>query len=303
MNLFSISQLSQFSGIKPHTIRIWEQRYNAFKPNRSDGNTRYYDDTQLRRLLNIVSLIENGFKVSSLCLMSDHDLYLMVSNLNISEISESTEYFVSQLIAAGISYDTNYFEIIFSDCVLKFGMKDAYMKVIHPMMERIGLMWATDSLPTAHEHFISNIVRQKLLAVLDSIEAPDPASESWLLFLPENEFHEIGLLYAQLVIRLSGKKVIYLGSNLPVESVISAIKNIKPENILMFLVHYDLPVQIQKSLDKLNASFKGNKIYLAGNNKLISQINLKTNTEYLQSVESLEVVLNSSSKLNTYATI
>jgi methanogenic corrinoid protein MtbC1 len=303
MNLFSISQLSQFSGIKPHTIRIWEQRYNAFKPNRSDGNTRYYDDTQLRRLLNIVSLIENGYKVSSLCLMSDHDLYLKVSNLNISEISESTEYFVSQLIAAGISYDTNYFEIIFSDCVLKFGMKDAYMKVIHPMMERIGLMWATDSLPTAHEHFISNIVRQKLLVVLDSIEAPDPASESWLLFLPENEFHEIGLLYAQLVIRLSGKKVIYLGSNLPVESVISAIKNIKPENILMFLVHYDLPEQIQKSLDKLNASFKGNKIYLAGNNKLISQINLKTNIEYLQSVESLEVVLNSSSKLNTYATI
>jgi hypothetical protein len=303
MNLFSISQLSQFSGIKPHTIRIWEQRYNAFKPNRSDGNTRYYDDTQLRRLLNIVSLIENGYKVSSLCLMSDHDLYLMISNLNISQINGSTEYFVSQLIAAGISYDTNYFEIIFSDCVLKFGMKDAYMKVIYPMMERIGLMWATDCLPTAHEHFISNIVRQKLLAVLDSLQAPDPASESWLLFLPENEFHEIGLLYAQLVIRLSGKKVIYLGSNLPVESVISAIQSIKPENILMFLVHYDLPEQIQKSLDKLIASFEGNKIYLAGNNKLISQINLKNNTEYLQSVESLEVVLNSSSNFKTYATI
>ena len=303
MNLFSISQLSQFSGIKPHTIRIWEQRYNAFKPNRSDGNTRYYDDTQLRRLLNIVSLIENGYKVSSLCLMSDHDLYSKVSNLNISEISESTEYFVSQLIAAGISYDTNYFEIIFSDCVLKFGMKDAYMKVIHPMMERIGLMWATDSLPTAHEHFISNIVRQKLLVVLDSIEAPDPASESWLLFLPENEFHEIGLVYAHLLIRLSGKKVFYLGSNLPVESVISAIQTIKPRNILMFLVHYDLPEQIQKDLDSLIAEFSGNKIYLAGNYKLISQINLNLKSEFLQSIESLEEILNSSTKLNSYATV
>jgi len=303
MNLFSISQLSQFSGIKPHTIRIWEQRYNAFKPNRSDGNTRYYDDTQLRRLLNIVSLLENGHKVSSLCSMPDEDLYLMVSNLNTSEISESTEYFVSQLIAAGISYDTIYFELIFSDCVLKFGMKDAYLKVIYPMMERIGLMWATDSLPTAHEHFISNFVRQKLLAVIDSIEAPDPSSESWMLFLPENEFHEIGLLYAQLVIRLLGKKVIYLGSNLPVESVISAIDHINPKNLLMFLVHYDLPEQIQKSLDKLTASFFGNKIYLAGNNKLISQIKLNVKTEYLQSIESLEEVLNTSTKLNTYATI
>jgi methanogenic corrinoid protein MtbC1 len=303
MNLFSISQLAQFSGIKPHTIRIWEQRYNAFKPNRSDGNTRYYDDSQLRRLLNIVSLMENGHKVSSLCSMADDDLYLMVSNLNTFETSESTEYFVSQLIAAGISYDTGYFELIFSDCVIKFGMKDAYMKVIYPMLERIGLMWATDSLPTAHEHFISNIVRQKILAVLDSIESPDPESDTWLLFLPENEFHEIGLLYAHLVIRLSGKKVIYLGSNLPVESVISAVGDIKPDNLLMFLVHYDLPEQIQKNLEKLNTSFSGNKIYLAGNNKLISQINLNSNMEYLQSIESLEVVLNSSKKLNTYATI
>ena len=87
MNLFSISQLSQFSGIKPHTIRIWEQRYSAFKPNRSDGNTRYYDDTQLRRLLNIVSLLDNGHKVSSLCSMPDEDLYFMVSNLGTSEFS------------------------------------------------------------------------------------------------------------------------------------------------------------------------------------------------------------------------
>jgi hypothetical protein len=113
MNIFSISQLAQFSGIKPHTIRIWEQRYNAFNPNRSEGNTRYYDDTQLRRLLNIVTLLDNGHKVSSLCSMPDEVLYLMVSNLNTSELSDSTEYFVSQLIAAGISYDTSYFDLYF----------------------------------------------------------------------------------------------------------------------------------------------------------------------------------------------
>ena len=132
MNLFSISQLSQFSGIKPHTIRIWEQRYSAFKPNRSDGTTRYYDDTQLRRLLNIVSLLDNGHKVSSLCSMPDEDLYFMVSNLGTSEFSESTEYFVTQLIAAGLSYDTSYFELIFSDCIFKLGLKNAYIKVIYP---------------------------------------------------------------------------------------------------------------------------------------------------------------------------
>lgn len=303
MNLFSISQLSQFSGIKPHTIRVWEQRYNAFKPNRSEGNTRYYDDTQLRRLLNIVTLLDNGHKVSSLCSMPDEVLYLMVSNFNSSELSDSIEYFVSQLIAAGLSYDASNFELIFSDCVSKLGINNAYIKVIRPMMERIGILWATDCLPTAHEHFISNIVRQKLIAVLDSLDDPDPSSESWLLFLPENEFHEIGLIYAQLVIRLSGKKVIYLGSNLPIESVISAIDQIKPNYLLLLLIHYDLPQQIQISLDKLASSFFGTKIYLAGNQKLISQINLNVNTEYLQSIESLAAVINSGTKLNTYTNI
>ena len=303
MILFSISQLSQFSGVKSHTIRIWEQRYNAFSPNRSDGNTRYYDDSQLRRLLNIVSLMDNGYKVSALCTMTDEDLFILVSKSNTLQISESTEYYVSQLISAGIGYDVRYFETIFSDCLINLGMKDAYVKVIYPMMERIGLMWATDSLPTAHEHFISNLVRQKLLAILDSTIAPYPEAESWLLFLPQNEFHEIGLVYAHLLIRLSGKKVFYLGSNLPVESVISAIQTIKPRNILMFLVHYDLPEQIQKDLDSLIAEFSGNKIYLAGNYKLISQINLNLKSEFLQSIESLEEILNSSTKLNSYATV
>ncbi len=303
MNTFSISQLSQFSGIKSHTIRIWEQRYNGLKPNRSEGNTRYYDGTQLRRLLNIVTLLENGHKVSLLCSLPDEVLYSKVSDLTTSKFSDSTNYFVSQLIAAGINYDTNYFELIFSDCVSKLGIKNAYFKVIYPMMERIGLLWATDSLPNAHEHFISNLIRQKLLALLNSLDAPDPSSESWVLFLPENEFHEIGLIYAQLVIRLFGKKVIYLGSNLSIDSVIPVIDQIKPEYLLLFLVHYDLPEQIQKSLDKLVSSFNGTKIYLAGNNKLIEQINLNVNTEYLQSVESLTAILKSSTKLNTHNTI
>lgn len=293
MNLFSISQLSQFSGIKPHTIRIWEQRYNALKPSRSEGNTRYYDDIQLRRLLNIVSLLNNGHKVSSLCSMPDEVLYSMVSNTSNSEISDSSDYFVSQLIAAGLNYDASYFELVFSDCVSKLGMENTYIKVIHPMMERIGLLWASDRLPTAHEHFISNMVRQKFLAVLDSLDTPDSSSETWLLFLPENEFHEIGLIYAQLVIRLFGKKVIYLGSNLPIDSVISAIDQIKPKYLLMFLVHYDLPKQIQLSLDKLASCFYGTKIYLAGNHKLIGQIKLNSKIEFLQSIESLAAVANS----------
>ena len=162
MNLFSISQLAQFSGIKPHTIRIWEQRYDALKPERSEGNTRYYDDKQLRRLLNIVSLMEQGHKVSQLCSMSDDTLFSMIHDSGRIDSNETAEYYINQLIAAGMSFDSGHFEHILSLSFSAYGIRDTYKTVIYPLMNRIGLLWASDILPTTSEHFISNIFHQKL---------------------------------------------------------------------------------------------------------------------------------------------
>ncbi|MFA6944814.1 MAG: MerR family transcriptional regulator [Pedobacter sp.] len=291
MNLFSISQLSQFSGIKPHTIRVWEQRYNALKPERSEGNTRYYDDSQLRRLLNIVSLMENGYKVSHLCSLSDENLFSLILNSRQSGTDKSADYYVNQLISAGMTYDTLHFEKVFSLCLLDYGLKEAYKMVVYPVMERIGLLWAGDMLPSANEHFISNIFRQKLSAEIDSLPAPDRSSETWLLFLPENEFHELALLYAHFLIRLSGRKLIYLGSNVPLGSLKSAILDTRPENLLMFLVHYDMPDQILKNIESISSYFTGDRFYLAGNPKLISRIKYSDQIIYLQSVGQLEEIL------------
>jgi len=298
MNLFSISQLAQFSGIKPHTIRIWEQRYNALKPERSEGNTRYYDDKQLRRLLNIVSLMEQGHKVSYLCSMTDDDLFSMIYESGQRHSSETTEYYISQLIAAGISFDSGHFEHILSLSFSANGIRDTYKLVIYPLMNRIGLLWASDMLPTTSEHFISNIFHQKLSAAIDSLPLADSTQKSWLLLLPENEFHELPLLYANFLIRLSGQKVIYLGSNVPVKSLRSAIMETKPDFLLMFLIHFDLPDQIQKDLEGINDYFTGDKIYLAGNHKLISNIKYPRNAEYLQSVEDIEKILGLSELLS-----
>ena len=142
MDYFSISQLQQFSGIKAHTIRIWEQRYNALIPTRSEGNTRHYDNKQLIRLLNIVSLLETGYKISEVGVMTDQmHSKLLEQQLIVEENKESdNEYFISQLIAASVSFDEIHFEKIFSNCVLKLGMKSTYTEVIYPMMIRIGLM-------------------------------------------------------------------------------------------------------------------------------------------------------------------
>lgn len=292
MNLFSISQLAQYSGIKPHTIRIWEQRYNALNPNRTKGNTRYYDNSQLRRLLNIVSLMESGHKVSELGLMSDKQIFQLVEEITKWDLSnDPTEYFISQLIAAGMSYDEAHFEKIFSHCLLRFGMNGTYVKIIYPMLDRIGFMWATDKIPPTQEHFISNLIRQKLFTAIDYIPAASSSADSWLLFLPENEFHEIGLLFAYYLIRHSGRKALYLGVNVPQQSLVSAVNDSTPKNLLFFLVHNNVPDHVQTYLNELSTTFASENIYFSGNQHLIRQLSPDKNIQWVKSVEDLQRLL------------
>jgi len=288
MNQFSISQLAQFSGIKPHTIRMWEQRYNALIPNRSKGNTRYYDNSQLRRLLNIVSLIEADFKVSEVSAMKDKALFKLVEETQTTTTKRLSGYFVSQLIAAGMSYDEPQFDKIFSHCLLRYGMKDAYVEVIYPAIARIGVMWCSNALPPANEHFISNLFRQKLFTAIDSLPNAKPGAESWLLFSPENEFHEIGLLLSRYLIRLAGNKVIYLGNNLPLESVFDAVQQTKSSKILLFLVHNDWLYDIQIYINKLHTALSDKKIYVAGNERIIGKLTSGKKMKLLKSVQDLE---------------
>ncbi|WP_372638618.1 MerR family transcriptional regulator [Fodinibius sp.] len=289
MESFSISQISQFSGIKPHTIRMWEQRYGALKPNRSEGNTRYYSNAQLRRLLNIVSLKNAGYKLGELGAMPDEKLNELVLKKQEKTTNDQTdEYFISQLIAAGMSYDELYFEKVFSHCLLRYGLTDAYSRVMYPVMVRLGLMWTSDRLPPVQEHFLSNLLRQKLLTAIDSLPPAKPETNKWLLFLPENEFHELGLLFAHYLIRRSGQKAIYLGANVPLQLLKEAVVDTESDRLLFFLVHNDLPENSREYLDQLKDNFPDNKIYLSGNRELISQLDTGKSIIWLQSVEHLE---------------
>ena len=290
MDLFSISQLQQFSGIKAHTIRIWEQRYNALSPGRSEGNTRYYSNDQLRRLLNIVSLMGYEYKISELCSMPDEKLFKIINShlKNLSSPDLAIEYTVSQLLAAGMSLDETYFNSLFSESIARYGIKNTYINVIYPMLARIGLMWTNDTMPPAQEHFISNIIRQKLFTAIDSLPPVKSSKDAWLLFLPENEFHEIGLLFAQYVIRSKGKKVFYLGCNVPLDTIAKVVKEITPSNILFFLVHNNIPVDTQEYLNTLSANFKKTNIYLSGSEKLISELKPGKSIQWIRSVEELE---------------
>lgn len=290
MNQFSISQLSQFSGIKPHTIRIWEKRYNALEPHRSQGNTRYYDGDQLRRLLNIVSLSATEAKISRLCSMSDEELFRKKEKYGSDAgLNNDYQYFINQLIAAGMSYDETNFDKTFSHCLLKFGLHKTYVEIIYPLLDRIGLMWTVNNIPPSQEHYISNLLRQKMFTAIDSIPPVQQAEETWLLFLPEDEFHELGLLFSCYFLRSRGKNVIYLGSNVPLPSVEHTLKELEINNLMLFMVHRDLPERIEVYLRELRNLAGTRKIFLAGD--CVNSTNFKEEIQdlvILSTVEDLE---------------
>lgn len=288
MNSLSISQLSEFSGVKQHTIRMWEQRYNALKPSRSEGNTRRYDGFQLRRLLNLVSLTESDYKISELGSLPDEKLYGLLKKVQQESSPIPTDYFVSQLIVAGMEYDEPAFDKLFSHCLLRYGLKDAYTKIIYPMLSRMGLLWTTNSLPPANEHFISNIVRQKLYVSIDALPPSTQDALPWVLFLPENEFHDIGLLMANYLLRISDKKTIYLGDNVPIQSVSQAVQETKAAHLLLFLTHNYFPQKIKSYVEEIKKTNPGKRIYISGNSKILNSIEAEKSIIKLGSVEDLE---------------
>jgi len=287
MNHYSIADLQQLSGIKAHTIRIWEQRYQALKPGRSEGNTRFYDDTQLRRLLNIVSLSDSGMKVSEVCSLSDKKLADLIEEKFIQNSIQATpqEYFISQMILAGMEFDEPAFEKHFSACILRYGIHETYIHVIQPLLVRVGLMWNKDSINPAQEHFISNLIRQKLCSAIDVLPPVKDQNDSWLLFLPPGELHEIGLLYVNYYLRSIGKKVIYLGASVPMNSLIETLKKLEVKNIYLFIIHI-LPLEEAELLLKnIRLHEKKAKIFVSGNSRILSSISLPEKTFVLNDFE------------------
>ena len=292
MQTFSISQLSQFSGIKQHTIRIWEQRYGALTPLRTLGNTRFYDDNQLRRLLNIVSLQNSNRKISDLCVLDDGSLYKLIEEKLLSEKSDATaEYYIAQLIAAGISYREDKFEKLYNEALNIYKIKDLYLTVLHPLLVRLGLLWTCDNIIPPQEHFICNLLKQKLYSYVDNLPASNNEKADWVLLLPENEFHEIGLLMAHILIKQAGKKVVYLGTNIPSNSFIATVNETEAKNVLLFTVHKGQENIIKEYVDLFFEQTKNKRFYITGNVKELEIFKNTKGVNFLPAIADLEKVI------------
>lgn len=293
MGRYKISDLEKLSGVKAHTIRVWEQRYNILEPLRTETNIRYYNDEHLKKLLNVVSLMNAGNKISTISKFEEQEFKNKVSALiQGGAVGIKEDMLINQLVSSGLSYDENGFEKAFSNAILSFGLMEAYNRVFYPMLLKIGVLWSTSELNPAQEHFVSHLIKQKMYAAIDSLNTAVNETEKWVLFLPEGEMHDIGLLIANYGLRTKGVKVIYLGDNVPLKNLYEVAKNVGATHYLTFVVRQNQEVVINDYLKKMKDEFQNPHIYICCDANLESKLNLSTNQHTISSFEAFKKVIN-----------
>lgn len=260
---YSIKDLEHLSGIKAHTLRIWEQRYGILKPERTDTNIRFYSDDDLKYLLNISILNSNGFKISRLAQMSREEIHQAVEKQNTTAYTFESD--ISSLIISTIDLNESLFEQVFQQNIIKTGFERTITEIIYPFLDKIGILWLSGSISPAQEHFISNLIRQKLIVAIDvQPKVPKADAESVLIFSPENEMHELSLLYACYLFKRQQQKVYYLGTNVPFENVEIVAHNHHIDYIVLNITGNPNGNNFNLYLSKLKETFSDKKIILMG---------------------------------------
>lgn len=263
MSTYSIKDLERLTGIKAHTIRIWEKRYGIVDPSRTDSNIRWYNDEDLKKLLNISILNRHGYKISRIASLTRKEI-----NQKIMEVVKPESDYLSQiesLIVAMIELNEDRFERILNQSIIKIGFEETVFYVVYPFFEKIGLLWQTGTINPAQEHFISNLIRMKLCVAIDSLPAVgNPNAKKIILFLPKWELHEIGLLTYYYIARKSGVKVFYLGQNVPLCDLITVAHTVKPDVLGTYFVSAVTNEEMKKYLDDLSTEFSKQHIIVSG---------------------------------------
>ncbi len=244
-SVFSIKDLENLSGIKAHTIRIWEKRYKVLEPMRTNTNIRLYDLVSLQKLLNITLLHDYGYKISKIASYPEEHIPVMVREI-ISEKS-AKNHAISAFKMAMMNFDQELFFSTYSQLLSEKSFKEVFYEVFIPLMTEMGLLWQTETITPAHEHFISYLIKQKLLINTEKLQVlrPTKTNTVFVLSLPMNEMHELGLMYLNYETLLHGYKSIYLGESVPIES----LKDLKSHFESIVFISY---LTVQPDKDSIN---------------------------------------------------
>jgi DNA-binding transcriptional MerR regulator len=291
MNKFSIKDIETITGIKSHTIRVWEQRYNLLQTKRSDTNIRYYDDEDLKFLLNVSILNDSGIKISEIVKMTTTDMTKKVEKL--SEVENNFTCHIHSLVKNSLELNELEFKKSLVQSVKKMGFEQTMIQVIYPFLHKVGIMWQTGMINPAQEHFATNLIKQRLILAIDSVKPIEVDSpKRFLLFLPENEYHEIALLFAYYVIKQHGHKVLYLGQSLSLAYVNEVIESYRPDYIFSILTNSINNSDLHHSVQSFIDFFPNQTILLAGSAMKEYKIKETDNLVNLQDVADLLSFLN-----------
>lgn len=290
MAVYSIKEIEKLSGIKAHTIRIWEKRYNLIEPHRTNTNIRYYTDSDLKKILNVAVLNRHGIKISSIAKLNE--LELREEIIRVSTTSDSNDTLIDSMVLSMIDLDEYKLEAMIDKSIHKIGFKATVTEVLYPFLDKVGILWQSGDVYPAQEHFVSYLIRQKIIAATEHLSNTfNPDAKKFLLLLPEGEWHEIALLFSQYLIREANHEVIYLGQSVPYSDVLAIGASKEFDFILFSSSASKTGFDLGSYLKDLAGAFPDKKILYCSSFKEELPTNISRNIFHLEQIEYLSDLL------------
>ena len=289
MNKYSIDDFSKITGLNKILIRTWENRYSFVNPHRTSTNIRYYDDKMIVKALRYSALVDAGFKISILTKLSSEEIDGLINN-TLKKDNQTNNYsqYISQILESSISYNQLLFHNTYEKCIKDIGIIECYKHVLLEALNRIGILWMNDKISPPQEHFLSELIKTKIYKEIEKIGFKKLSKENWVLFLPKNELHDIGLLFAYLTLKMNGHNVVYLGQNLPHSLLLSLKDKNKIDNILFTIVSNTSKLDIKEITNFLNTNFSKSKVYTIINKNLLN----KDDCQKLNTISNIDEFIN-----------
>lgn len=289
---FSIRDLENLSGIKAHTIRIWEKRYNLLSPERTDTNIRTYTLTSLQKLLNITLLYHNGYKISKIAKIPEGEIPLVVREIVAKNSLKNHSLNAFKL--AMVNFDQTIFFNTYNSLINEKSFREVFKETFIPLLNELGLLWQTDTISPAHEHFITSLIKQKILLNTEKLQhlKPTKTDKVFVAYLPENEIHEIGLLYLNYEIILRGYKSIYLGQTIPMENLMDVMKYFDNIYFLSYFTVVPEKDRIEKYIsdfEKLVADYNNPNLWILG--RQIQHLEASKLPDFVKTFHSIDNVI------------
>jgi len=285
MNAFTIKDLENLSGIKAHTIRIWEQRYHFLKPKRTTTNIRYYSNEELKAILNIALLNKYGYKISHINRMVPDEIKDRI--LALGDPGAVQQRVINELVQEMVDMDMEQFDRVITSYISVKGIERTVTGIIFPFLEKIGILWQTGHINPAQEHLVTNVVRQKLIVAIEATVSHVKTPKTFLLFLPEGEHHELGLLYMYYLLKSRGVQTIYLGSNVPLRDVEYVVRIKKPDIVFIHLTAAGTGFNFEKFMVNASQKLTGVHIMISGHPTFNYKKKLPGNIQFKKSLSEV----------------